>query len=85
MLRWGWGLLQLGHRVLYAMRMGRFRGICSGLLQIPIECYRNRKYRNALAWPTLKRFIGLRRHDNLRSRLLVVTQREAGECGSNHS
>jgi hypothetical protein len=60
-VRWGWGALQVGNRVVYSMRMGRFRGICSGLLQIPIDCYRNRDHRNALAWPTLKRFLEFRR------------------------
>jgi GT2 family glycosyltransferase len=65
-VRWGWGLMQIGNRVVYSMRMGRFRGICSGLLRIPIDCYRHRCYRNALAWPILKKFLELRRTCNLR-------------------
>jgi GT2 family glycosyltransferase len=60
-VRWGSGLLQLGNRVLYSMRVGRFRGILTGLLRIPIDCYRHRRYRNAVAWPTLKRFLEFRR------------------------
>ena len=58
---WGYGLLQVGNRVVYSVRMGRFRGICSGLLQIPIDCYRNRHHRKVVAWPTLKRFLEFRR------------------------
>jgi GT2 family glycosyltransferase len=61
LIRWGSGLLQVGNRVVYSIRMARFRGICSGLLQIPIECYRNRRCRNAIAWPTLRRFLAFRR------------------------
>jgi GT2 family glycosyltransferase len=64
--RWGYGLLQVGNRVVYSLRMGRFRGICSGLLQIPIDCYRNRRFRNAVAWPTLKKFLEFRRTGNSR-------------------
>jgi GT2 family glycosyltransferase len=64
LVRWGTGLLQVGNRVVYSMRMGRFRGICSGLLQIPIDCYRNRHYRNAVAWPMLKQFLAFRRTGN---------------------
>jgi hypothetical protein len=58
---WGMGLLQVGNRVLYAMRMRRFCGIGFGLLRIPIECYRHRHYRNAISWPVLKRFLNFRR------------------------
>jgi GT2 family glycosyltransferase len=63
--RWGIGLLQVGNRVLYALRVRRFRGICSGLLRIPIECFRHRHYRNAVAWPTLKLFLDFRRTGSL--------------------
>ena len=62
---WGWGLMQVANRVVYSMKMGRFRGICTGLLRIPIECYRYRRFRNAIAWPTLKRFLDFRRTGKL--------------------
>jgi hypothetical protein len=58
---WGWGLLQVGNRVLYSMRVRRFRGIGSGLIEIPLVCYHHRHYRNAVSWPTLRRFLELRR------------------------
>jgi GT2 family glycosyltransferase len=58
---WGVGLLQVGNRIAYSVRMARFRGICSGILQIPLTCYRHRRYRKAVAWPTLKLFLGFRR------------------------
>ena len=57
----GLGLLQLGNRVAYSIKMRRLRGICSGLLKIPFDCYRYRHYRRAVAWPTLNRFLELRR------------------------
>lgn len=56
-LRWGIGLLQVGNRVWYSIRMRQFSGICSGLLRIPIECYHHRSYRQAIDWTTLKRFL----------------------------
>lgn len=58
---WGRGLLQVANRVLYAIHARRYRGICRGLLRIPFQCYSHRKYRNAVAWPTLKRYLDLRR------------------------
>jgi GT2 family glycosyltransferase len=65
LIRWGSGLLQVANRVVYSMRMGRFRGICSGLLKIPFDCYRHRRHRNTVAWPTLKRYLEFRRTGNL--------------------
>jgi GT2 family glycosyltransferase len=64
--RWGWGLLQVGNRVMYSLKMGRYRGVCSGILKIPIDCCLNRRYRNAVSWPALKRFLELRRMPNSR-------------------
>jgi len=54
---WGWGLLQLGNKIVYCIRMGRVSGICSGLLSIPGDCYRNRRYRKPIQWKILKKFI----------------------------
>ena len=53
---WGRGFLQLGNKIFYCIRMGRIGGICSGLLSIPGECYRNRQYRKPIPWQTLKKF-----------------------------
>jgi GT2 family glycosyltransferase len=64
--RWGWGVLQVGNRVMYCMRRGRIRGICSGLLRLPLDCYRHRRYRNPLSWSTLKRFLEFRRIGSVR-------------------
>jgi GT2 family glycosyltransferase len=58
---WGRALLQIANMVRYSIRTGQFRGILLGLLQIPIECYRHRRYRSPVAWPTLKRFLLFRR------------------------
>jgi glycosyltransferase involved in cell wall biosynthesis len=57
----GWGLVQVANKVFYCIRMGRFRGICSGILQIPVDCYRYRSYRNPIAWKTIKEYLRFRR------------------------
>ena len=54
---WGWGFLQVANKIVYCIRMGRIRGICSGIFQIPIDCYRYRRYRNPIAWKTIKEFL----------------------------
>ena len=58
---WGRGLLQVGNRVVYCIRMGRTRGILSGIVRIPIECYRNRQYRSPIAWKVLRAHFELRK------------------------
>jgi GT2 family glycosyltransferase len=58
---WGWGLLQLANVVAFSVRMGRISGLCSGILRIPADCYRNRCYRNPIAWKTVRRFLRFRR------------------------
>jgi GT2 family glycosyltransferase len=58
---WGWGLLQVANKIAYCVRMGRVRGICSGIFRIPVECYRNRRFRDPIAWPELKRYRQYRR------------------------
>jgi GT2 family glycosyltransferase len=57
----GAGLLQLGNRIIYSMKMGRIRGICSGIWKIPFECYRHRHFRKPVQWRTLKNFLQLRK------------------------
>jgi GT2 family glycosyltransferase len=58
---WGFGFMQVANKVVYCVRVGRIRGIFSGLLAIPNDCYRNRRYRKAIPWQTLMRFRHLRR------------------------
>ena len=53
----GWGLMQVANKIVYCIRMARIRGICSGILQIPVECYRYRRQRNPIAWKTIKEFL----------------------------
>jgi GT2 family glycosyltransferase len=50
---WPCGLAQVSKVVLYCLRNRQFRGVCSGIINIPIECYRNRKYRKPIAWRIL--------------------------------
>jgi GT2 family glycosyltransferase len=54
---WGWGIMQMANKIAYCIRMGRIRGICSGLFRIPGDCYCNHKYRKPVAWHTLRRFL----------------------------
>ena len=58
---WGWGLQSVANRILYCVRMGRLRGVLTGLLRIPVDCYRCRHYRNAIDRTVLKEFLALRR------------------------
>lgn len=59
-IAWGWGLVQVANKIVYCIRMGRVRGILSGVLQIPVDCYRNRRYRKPIARDTLRRYFRLR-------------------------
>jgi GT2 family glycosyltransferase len=58
---WALVVAQLGSKVFYCLRKGRFGGILTGLLQIPGDCYRNRKHRKPVPWETLKRYLEFRR------------------------
>jgi GT2 family glycosyltransferase len=58
---WGSGVLRVANRVAYSLRKGRFRGVLSGITQIPITCYRNRRFRRPVDRSTLKRYLALRR------------------------
>jgi GT2 family glycosyltransferase len=58
---WGWGFLQLANIIAFSVRMGRISGLLSGILSIPTDCYRNRRYRNPIAWKTVRKFLRFRR------------------------
>jgi GT2 family glycosyltransferase len=58
---WGWGAAQVANKVVYCIGRGRIRGIISGILRIPGECYHNRQYRKPVARLTLDRFWHFRR------------------------
>jgi glycosyltransferase involved in cell wall biosynthesis len=58
---WGWGLLQLANAVVFCIRMGRIRGLWSGIFHIPVECFRNRQYRKPIAWNTVRNYLRFRR------------------------
>ena len=47
---WPLGLAQVGNRVLFCIRKGRFKGILSGLLNIPIACWNNRSVRQPVSY-----------------------------------
>jgi len=61
LIGWGWGLAQVLNIIVNSIRKGRFRGILSGLLKIPRDCYRHRQYRKPIAWRSLKSFLRFRR------------------------
>jgi len=58
---WPWGLLQLGNTVLYCVRVGRWRGVLSGLLRIPADCFAFRSYRSVLPTRAVVGFLRFRR------------------------
>ena len=60
-LGWSWAALQIANIIRDAIRRGRFRGILSGIARIPLDCYRNRRYRNPVPIKTLMTFRRLRR------------------------
>jgi GT2 family glycosyltransferase len=61
MLGWGRGIAQVTNVVVHCIRLGRLRGIWSGILQIPFDCYRNRQHRKPVPWNTLRKFLHFRR------------------------
>lgn len=58
---WGWGLAQLMNIIVASIRLGRIRGIFSGIIKIPSECYCNRIYRKPVPWRELRKFLQFRR------------------------
>jgi glycosyltransferase involved in cell wall biosynthesis len=58
---WVWGLAQVANVVAYSIRMGRVRGICSGIYRIPIDCYYNRRFRKPVSWQILRKFLRFRK------------------------
>jgi GT2 family glycosyltransferase len=58
---WGWGLLQLANKTLFCFRVGRIRGVAGGLARIPGDCIRYRRYRQPIAWSTIRKFYRFRR------------------------
>jgi GT2 family glycosyltransferase len=54
---WYWGLAQIANTIVFSIRKGRVHGLLSGLLRIPGDCYRNRKYRNPVDWKTMSGFL----------------------------
>jgi GT2 family glycosyltransferase len=58
---WARGLLQLANAIAFSLKMGRFRGIVSGVLRLPGDCYEYRHYRRPIAWDTVRQFLRFRR------------------------
>jgi len=51
---WPIGFLQILNRVRYAVKVARYRGIMSGLCNIPITCWKYRRYRKTVKASTLR-------------------------------
>jgi GT2 family glycosyltransferase len=62
-IHWYWGLLQLANAIVFSVRRGRIRGLCTGLLRLPLDCYRNRHHREPIDWATVRRFLQFRRSE----------------------
>jgi GT2 family glycosyltransferase len=58
---WGRGFAQVANIVVWCIRRGRLRGIYSGILRIPVDCYRNRRYRQPIPYRTLRKYFQLRK------------------------
>jgi GT2 family glycosyltransferase len=52
-----WGVGQVANIVAWHIRRGKIRGICSGIFRIPIDCYRNRQYRQPITRGQLRHFL----------------------------
>ncbi|MCX8156984.1 MAG: hypothetical protein N3J91_11150, partial [Verrucomicrobiae bacterium] len=50
---WPLGAIQVINRVKYALIQKRYSGIIRGLIQIPLMCYKYRKYRNVVKHHTI--------------------------------
>lgn len=66
----GRALLQLANKVAYCIRVGRLRGIGSGLARIPFVCFHYRQFRNPLNWKTVKRFLDFDKEENAERELI---------------
>jgi GT2 family glycosyltransferase len=60
-LLWPIGAAQCLNRVRWLIGHGRWRGVMSGLLRIPSEIVRYRRYRRRLAAQSVRSYLGLRR------------------------
>lgn len=58
---WPLGALQVANRVIYALRIGRYRGIIRGLADLPKVCWRHRAVRRPIKSATLRSSRELRR------------------------
>ena len=58
---WGWGLLQLGSTIVYCLRVGRRRGVISGVLRIPSDCLTFRRCRRSIRSVDVIRYLRFRR------------------------
>ena len=58
---WPYAFLQVCNRVKFCLSTGRFAGIISGLLQIPLKCWQYRTHRSPVSTTTIRRFLKLRR------------------------
>jgi hypothetical protein len=58
---WPWGLLQIGSVIAYALKVGRSRGIVSGLVRIPVTCSKFRWARKPLPLSIVFRYLRFRR------------------------
>jgi hypothetical protein len=70
-IHWASGVLRVANVVADSLRRGRLHGIVSGLVRIPIACYRYRRFREPIDWYTLKSYLAFRRakSDEARQRL----------------
>ena len=58
---WIRGFLQVANTIIFSIRMGKIRGLVQGIASIPIDCYRNRRYRNPISHASLRQYLRFRK------------------------
>ena len=61
---WPYGVMQVLNRIVWLLRVGRFRGLISGVLSIPRHIWRHRAQRACVSPTTLATFFRERRHSS---------------------
>jgi GT2 family glycosyltransferase len=57
---WPYGALQVGNRIVWSIRNGRFSGLASGIAQVPVYIWRHRRLRRPVSAATLRTQLELR-------------------------
>jgi GT2 family glycosyltransferase len=62
---WPYGALQVGNRLLWSVRAGRFRGVLAGIALLPTEIFRHRHHRRPVSVDAFHRKFAARRAESV--------------------